>query len=123
MQEKGTQPPQAGPSPHHSHISVLGRPLDSTSPPFFHLKSSCLQKAAEWINGLKWLMQKLGLGTSRRRSSHVFSFYKVLGNELKDQLKWNGNCLKFFKYVYMDTHTGEKREKGGILVSTVFFLP
>lgn len=66
---------------------------------------------------MKWLMQKLGLGISRRRSSHVFSFYKVLGNELKDQLKWNGNCLKFSKYVYMGTHTGEKREKGFQLFS------
>lgn len=84
---------------------------------------SSVQKAAEWINGLKWLMQKLGLVISRRRSSHVFSFYKVLGNELKDQLKWNGNCLKFSKYVYMGTYTGEKREKGGILNSAIFFLP
>lgn len=32
------------------------------------------KKAAEWINGLKWLTQKLGLGVSRRRSSRVFFF-------------------------------------------------
>ena len=84
------------------------------------VSASSVRKAAEWISGLKRLMQKLGLGIFRRRSTKVFSFQKALENELKDQLKLKENCLKFSEYVcvythihtYIHTHTEEnKREK------------
>lgn len=70
-------------------------------------------KDAEWINGLKWLIQKLGLGLFRRRSFNVFSLNKMLKKQLKDQLEWKQKCLKFFKYVYIYIHMyrGKKEER------------
>lgn len=74
---------------------------------------SSSQEAAEWINGWKWLVRKLALGVCRRRSSNGFSFEKVLGNDLKDQLKLKQNCLKFSKLsVYIETCTYREWRKG-----------
>lgn len=61
---------------------------------------------------MKGLVQKLGLGVLRRRSSNVFSFSKVLENGLKDELKLKENCLKFSKYACVYTYTHIERKKG-----------
>lgn len=73
---------------------------------------------------MKRLIQNLRLGVRRRRSRSVFSFEKVLGNGLGDQLKSQQNCLKFSLslYIYICPYREEKkREKENTDLIFFFF--